>query len=180
MKNRTILKEGRNTDFTLVWAVISFIVWIVILFKYGRSDETLVLLILSQFCFLSYRVLTYGFNSLLLLFCAKKFKINRLKDKVSPIYKIEGWEEYFKIKKYSVYYTKLDLKWSVPFSVLFEEQEYLYDGEHAFISVPKDIAIAWEAEESKKRDKMVLEITQKHKKQQKLDKLNKIFLENYE
>jgi len=182
MENRTPLKEKRNTDLITIWFAISALSGLISTYKYNTDGERALMAILAlQFCFLLYRVLTYCFNSLLLVcFRGKKFKINRLKGRVTPIYKIREAIMYgFYVSKYSVYYTKLDLKWSIPFSVLFEEQEYLWDGEHLFSEEPENLEEAWEFEESEKNLKLALEIAEKDKKQQKLDKLNKVFNENY-
>lgn len=179
MENRTALKENRNSNLCIVWMVISVLVAIIAAIKYDK-DGSLAIILGTQICFLLYRILTYCFNSLLLAcFRGKKFKINRLKGRVTPIYEIEDWEEYFKIKKYSVYYTSLDLKWSIPFSVLFEEQEYLLEGTHEFLTAKENLEEAWERAEGNRKGKLALEIAEKDKKQQKLDKLNKVFNENY-
>jgi len=179
MENKTHLKENRNDNLSITWFIISVLIGIVVLYNYGNDDNALAIILGTQVCFLLYRVLTYCYNSLLLFFTRKKFKINRLKGRVTPIYKIRDTGFDFEVARFSVYYTKLDLKWSIPFSVLFEEQEYLWDGTHEFSEEPGDIASAWEREEGERKGKLALEIAEKDKKQQKLDKLNKIFNDNY-
>lgn len=181
MENRTALKEKRNDDLIVAWFGISALIAAISTYKYSDDAKMVLAIVLtSQFCFILYRVLTYCFNSLL-LFCfrGEKFKINRLKGRVSPIYKIYAADDYYKVARYSVYYTELDLKWSVPFSVLFKEQEYLYDGSHYIQSREENLAEVWGREESEKNLKLASEIAKKDKKQHKLDKLNKVFNDNY-
>ena len=179
MEKRTELKEKRNEILVLVYIGILFISGASILFY--EKEKSLCIVLGVQFLLLLYRVLTYCFNySLLFVFRGEKFKIDRLKGRVTPIYKIyKDWDELFCVEKFSVHYTKLGLQWCIPFSVLFEEQEYISDGKFYFNTAPDEIVGAWELEESSRNLKLALEVAEKVKKQQKLNKLNKVFNENY-
>lgn len=90
----------------------------------------------------------------------------------------------FLIEKFSVNYTSLDLEWSVPFSVLFEEQEYIKEGEQRLeIGYDKvgevNIADFYEKEKNKQDKRYNKKISAKASEQEKIDYLNKIFNENY-
>ena len=74
------------------------------------------------------------------------------------------------------------MQWSIPFSVLFQEQEYILDGVNYFdydLDGIFDIGLLWEEE----NDKEVLEsnskISAENIKKQKIDSLNKTYNENY-
>lgn len=177
----TNLKENRIEKLIIIWFIISFLVPITSIYYYSSDDIAVLTTLETQFCILLYVVLTYCFNCLLLFFFrGEKYKINRLKGRVTPIYKIyESSTDGFFVEKFSVHYTKLDLKWSIPFSVLFEEQEYISDGKHLFKTAPEDIAEAWEQEDNLQNCIEDSILRKKLKKQQKIDKLNKVFNENY-
>lgn len=182
MENRTKLKEKRKDTINIAWVIISFFIPLLLFYKYDGDEQVpFAALLGTQICFLLYRVITYGFNSLLLvLFGDKGFKLNRLKGRVTPIYKIyESRDEGFCIEKFSAHYTKLGLQWSIPFSVLFEEQEYISDGKYFFKTVPEDIAEAWEQEYNLENCIEDSILRKKLLKQQKLNNLNKVFNENY-
>jgi len=192
MEDRTPLKEKRNNYLWLIWAIltigISLSLEFMFKFKTGKPLEaTLVWAFGLQFVFLIYRIITFGFNQFLLLFFRRKIKINRLEGRVTPIYKLSDYGHYFSISKYSAKYTELDLEWSIPFSVLFEEQEYVLEGSYIFTLDDggwkaediTDLEIPYKIKEDEERAEQEREISAKTTKQQKIDNLNKVFNENY-
>lgn len=190
IENRTKLKEKRNEWLWSIFFIMYFIgIGLYIVFvdsKTAKEDFALVPLMGIPLLFGIYRVLTYLFNQFLLLFFrGKKFKINRLKGRITPIYEIEEYIG-FKINKYSVKYTNLNLSWSIPFSVLFQEQEYVLEGSYNFYSedgynIKKvtDISTLYESKDAENKLKYVEKISAKTIKQQKINNLNKVFNENY-
>ena len=181
MENRTELKEKRNNYLWSVFMTVFVISVLLVLVFVDKADQdyyTILVFIGVPLFFTVYRVLTYCFNFVLAKIVKKRFKIDRLKGRVSPIYKLSNYDFSFFIEKFSVKYTSLDLEWSVPFSVLFEEQEYIKEGSHQFICKIEEgfnIAEMYEREESRKKHRLFKKI----QKQQKIDNLNKIFNENY-
>jgi len=193
MENRTALKEKRNEWLWLIWTtltiVFSFIFPIICLTEDKSVDfGEKIFLSAVLFCCISvaYRLLVFCFNSFLAKLVKKRFKIDRLKGRVTPIYEMKEGIESFIIRKFSVVYTPLNLEWSVPFSVLFEEQEYLLEDSYKFFKEQgyileeiKDISLLWEERDASEKLKHNKKISEKIIKQQKIDNLNKQFNENY-
>lgn len=187
MINRTTLKEKRNNWLWLVWIALIVAFYYIFPIVYLIEDNSFnfdekVLFSSIFFCFISisYRVLTYCFNYFLAKIIKKRWKINRLKGIISPIYELrEGRFGDFQIIKYSTKYTNLDLQWSIPFSVLFEEQEYVVDGGYFTENIPDNLVEFWEQEYNLEKAIEHKEISAKTIKQQKIDNLNKVFNENY-
>lgn len=187
MEQRTELKEKRNNQVWFVFLSVYSISLFGVIFLGAKEDNEIQILFLFgvPLLFVVYRSLTYTFNSLLLFFFrGEKRKIDRLKGRVTPIYKIvEAFSENTcYISKYEVQYTKLALQWSLPFSVLFEEQEYIkLEGYH--FNIPtwevSDLESLYEERNAEEKLKYNEEISAKTKKQQKIDNLNKVFNENY-
>ena len=189
MENKTPLKEKRESIVISVYLAI----WLLpvigsILFEVvnnTRGELPLMFMLGTPFVILVYRVLVYLFNRFLLLLFRRKIKINRLKGRVTPIYKIEEYEDidnYSKITKFEVQYTPLNLAWSVPFSVFFEEQEYVKVKTYEFAVKAEDVVDIqemWEEEDRRNNLKKVAKISAKQIKQQKIEELNKTFNENY-
>lgn len=188
MEERTELKEKRNSILWVVWFILAIGagVWYV-RFDTRYPDEDVFFFGVLGFTFLTiiYRCLTYALNCLILLFLPrKKFKIKRLKGRVTPIYKISSYDFYndYVISKFAVEDTDLGLQWSLPFSVIFQEQEYICQGSYDFEGKIEDIKSLEELWESKHRPamlKVVAEVSAKTLKKQKIDNLNKQFKENY-
>lgn len=189
IEERTKLKENRNGILWCVWFGILLMILVYAFVVYGQ-DKDLVGVILFGFVFLSfvYRVVVYSFNSLLLFFFRRKVQIKRLQGKVTPIYKVENNYNSIRIEKFSVKFTPLDLKWSVPFSVLFEEQEYTSDGYYDFegqridyySTIDEDgIRDMWEKRYANDTIEYLNDISAEEKLKKKLDSLNKVFNENY-
>lgn len=185
MEQRTGLKEKRNNQLWFVFFLIYFISLSCGVILFGAKDDKVAFLTLFgvPLLFVVYRVLTYIFNCfLLLLFRRKKWKIDRLKGRITPIYKVIELTGGFSVTKYETQYTKLDLEWSIPFSVLFEEQEYIELEPYYFkypLESTTNISLLWEEEYTRENLKYVEEISAKTEKQQKIDNLNKVFNENY-
>ena len=191
MENRTKLKEKRNNYLWIVFMtvfVIGLMLDLVSLNKADQDDYAGIVFIGVPWLFIFYRVLTFCFNFILAKIVKKRFKIDRLKGRITPIYKIKE-KSYlhstaFLIEKFSVKYTSLDLEWSIPFSVLFEEQEYIKEGEQR-LEVEYDkvgevnIADFYEKEKNKQDKRHNKKISAKASEQEKIDYLNKIFNENY-
>lgn len=190
MENRTKLKEKRNNWLWSIFFITYFLGSVLFIIyvdnKTVKEDFAIIPLIGVPLLFGIYRVLTYFFNQFLyFIFRGKKFKINRLKGRITPIYKIEEYIG-FKISKYSVNYTNLDLEWSIPFSVLFQEQEYVLEGSYSFyfkdgynIKEVTDISALYEKRYFEEMAKKNVKNSAKELKQQKINNLNKVFNENY-
>jgi len=119
-----------------------------------------------------------------------RFKIpppKRFKNKVTPIYKLnvyEGTKNCFSISKYQLEWVDIDFlnyRFSlIPFSALFQRYKYVpvdffYEFEMDLDGVT-DIGLLWESEYSKELE--LKSAAQKEK--DRVNKLNKVFLENYE
>jgi len=129
----------------------------------------------------------------LLLYSNLRFKITapkRFKDKVTPIYEMVTYYEcdsYFKVKKYELKWKEFDFETSlffiVPFSALFLNYKYIEVGEYEFefeISGITDIAALYEDTYNEIHAKELKIKTKDDIKTNRINKLNKIFLENYE
>ena len=142
MEDRIELKEKRILILWLIFFAIYPTILTTVGIVYGE-DWFKCTIFIVPLLFLVYKVITYLFNSLLLVFFRRKTKIDRLKGRVTPIYKLSSPSydnTIFHIKKYSVKYTNLDLKCSIPFSVLFQEQEYVFKGHYFTTKIPDDLA----------------------------------------
>ncbi len=181
MEGRTDLKEKRNGYLWIVFFSVVILLTGITGYKYGENYVKGMPIIIT-FIFVVYRVLCYTLNSLLLFIFRKKFKINRLKGRVTPIYKVTDYDNFFTISKYSVKYTSLDLEWSIPFSVLFEEQEYLEEGCEIFewkIVEGEHIEELYERVKSEECIKEYEASTEKERKREVLKNLNKEYYANY-
>lgn len=186
MINKTALKEERNSWLWIIWTILLIIFSLSFPCLFDTTSTMpfaeKVALSVVLFCFVSvvYRVLTFCFNFILAKIVKKRWKIDRLKGRVSPIYRlIEGSFGDFQVIKYSTKYTNLELQWSIPFSTLFEEQDYIVNGEYFTNNIPTDLAEFWEGEHNLEK---CVEDSISHKKtikKQKIDNLNKVFNENY-
>jgi len=185
MENKTELKESRNGWFWLIWLTVTVVFGLSLEFVFEiEGDKPLTVTFLGtlgvQFLFVIYRVLIFCFNSFLAKIVKKRWKIDRLKDRVSPIYKFN--ERYYRVEKYTAQYTNLDLEWSVPFSILFLEQEYIKEGKEYYVENLDeviDLETFWDANYAKDQLKYIKKVAEKTKKQQKIDNLNKTFNQNY-
>jgi hypothetical protein len=126
------------------------------------------------------------FNNLLLLIFNSRIKIDNLKGKVSPIYKlyaIKDTDTYYEIEKFDLEWTCLDLEWCVPFSVLFEKRAYVSKGVFDFIiknlDEVTDTASMWEEQYNIKNAEKLKNVSKKEKFTNRLKELNKVFNENY-
>lgn len=189
MTDRTKLKENRNNWLWYVWVILTISISSSLESVFKLSTEkpleaSFLWALGLQFIFVVYRVLTFCFNSFLAKIVKKRFKINRLKGRVNPIYNVyhEHGDKYFTITRYSVNYTPLKLQWSLPFSILFEEQEYI-EGESYYFDYDledvTDISLLWEEQDASEKLKYNKKISAKTLKEQKIEKLNKVFNENY-
>jgi len=105
----------------------------------------------------------------------------------TSIYKLTNYGYYFTISKYSVEYTNLDLEWSIPFSTLFQEQEYILEGSYNFtlddggwkVEDVTNLEIPYKIKDEQSRQVEELINSAKTLEQQKIDNLNKVFNENY-
>jgi hypothetical protein len=184
MENRTELKEKRNGALWTLWFMVLLSSIVFTPFYIEEESKEVVLLTSLSVCLVSivYRVLTYCLNCFLRAVIKKRFKINRLKGRITPIYKLIEYERYFEIVKYSAKYTPLDLQWSIPFSVLFEEQEYVKEGCEEFemeIQDGTDIKKLYDYRKELKANKNDIKETEENLRKQRIDKLNKEFNENY-
>jgi len=189
MENKTPLKEKRESTVISIYLIIWLLPTIVSLLflALDKVDKDLPMMFLLGIPVLIgiFRLSVYLFNSFLLLFFRRKIKIDRLKGRVTPIYKVkEGYSnDCCWITKFEVQYTPLDLAWSVPFSVLFEEQEYIEVGKYVFAVKAEEevtnIQELWETEDKKYSLKKVARKAAKKVKEQKIEKLNQTFLDNY-
>ena len=171
-----------------VVVVIWFSLWIYfggfIVPKLTTSEEEASFTSTIGYIFLTftYIVITCLINEITKKPVKYRFKINRLKNNKSPIYRVRNVVDGVSVERFSVQYTDLDLYAILPFSVLFLEQSYVSDGIFEF-SVKVDSidspSVLWE-EEYDKVNKIKLEKTaKKDKEQSKLKTLNKEFDENY-
>ncbi len=181
-------KEKRENTVIVVWLTV-WLLPVIISMVYGLFngfDKDLPMMFLLGIPVLIgiFRLSVYLFNSFLLLFFRRKIKIDRLKGRVTPIYKVkEGYSnDCCWITKFEVQYTPLDLAWSVPFSVLFEEREYIEVGKYVFAVKAEEVTNIqelWETEDKKYSLKKAARKAAKKVKEQKIEKLNQTFLENY-
>lgn len=185
MENRSILKEKRNNILWSIWLVLTILscVLLEIEYKNEKWDSVIITGALGfQFLAVFYRLLTFCFNFILAKIVKKRFKLNRLKGRVSPIYEVEDFTDFIRIKKYDIEYTELDLQWSVPFSVLFLEQEYICKGGY-YATKPlirtKELSQLWEEENKKELEKKLKKENKEQKRQKEINELNKQFNENY-
>lgn len=142
----------------------------------------------SQIILAGYVFLVLVFNSLLSNF---KFRVKlsppkRFKNKVTPIYELNVYEEvrnWFSISKYQLEWTDFGATsyrfWLLPFITLFQRYKYVpvdcYEFEMDLDGVT-NIGLLWEGKYSKE-----LEVKSAAQKElEKVNKLNKVFLENYE
>jgi hypothetical protein len=167
------------------WQLITHISVLVLLFIFDMcSDSDIPFSLLFIGLTVVFRVFTFCFNFLLAKVVKKRWKIDRLKGRVSPIYKLEQeeWNSLYWVKKYTVQYTPLKLDWSVPFSSLFLEQEYVKEKKEYvvenFFDV-EDLEIYYESRWAKDNLKYIKNTAEKTKKQHKIENLNKTFNENY-
>ena len=176
------LKEKRNNLFWYIHISLSILIWIIFTLITDKVKGVLIA-VFFQFVMVAYRILTFCFNSFLRKIIKKRWKINRLKGRVTPIYKVDTFQEisnYFEVTKYQVEYTDLKLAWSVPFSVLFLEQEYIKQKTYKFEYIPmEDIERLWEEKHEKREAKISAEKLKEQQKKDKLNQLNKVFNENY-
>lgn len=124
-----------------------------------------------------------------------KFRIKlsppkRFKNKVTPIYELVPWEETkncFSISKYQLERTDFDSGcyrfWLLPFITLFQRYKYVpvdcYEFEMDLDAVT-NIGLLWESVFAKRYSKESELKTAAQKELEKVNKLNKVFLENYE
>ena len=190
MEERTALKEKRSewvwNIFFMIYGLTNMLFIAYVDDKIALEDIALVALMGIPLLFGVYRLLVFCFNLFLAKIIKKRFKINRLKGRVTPIYKIEEYTEYFIITKFSVQYTNLELCWSVPFSTLFEEQEYIKEGSYKFFlsdgfktDEVNNTSVLYEKRHFEVTAKKSLKNSAKELKQQKINNLNKVFNENY-
>ena len=185
MKNKTELKEKRD-DYLWLTLFTMFTIFVVgTMYSVGNNLITNDQAIDYTFSFLGffiiYRIFTFCFNFLLAEIVKKRWKINRLKGRVTPIYKLEEQYGEYSVIKYSAEYTELNLMWTIPFSVLFLEQEYVVQGAYK-VSFIKDLnSLEDYYEEIDKHHKLNQQAknTAKNNKKQKIEILNKTFNENY-
>jgi hypothetical protein len=191
-EQRSVLKEKRNSYLWLFWIGFTILVSISLEFIFGFKtskplEATAIWAIGLQLLAIVYRVLTFCFNSFLAKIVKKRWKIYRLKGRVSPIYKLTNYGYYFTISKYSVEYTNLDLEWSIPFSTLFQEQEYILEGSYNFtlddggwkVEDVTNLEIPYKIKDEQSRQVEELINSAKTLEQQKIDNLNKTFNENF-
>ncbi|HSE99739.1 MAG TPA: hypothetical protein VLA48_02495 [Nitrososphaeraceae archaeon] len=140
-----------------------------------------------------YLLLVLGFNSLLSRFIKFRIKLSppkRFKNKVTPIYKLVPWEETkncFSISKYQLEWTNFGATsyrfWLLPFITLFQHYKYVpvdcYEFEMDLDGVT-NIGLLWEGKYAKKYSKELELKSAAQKELEKVNKLNKVFLENYE
>lgn len=185
MENRSILKEKRNTILWGIWLGLTILscIWLKIEWKDEKFDDIIFTGALGfQFLALFYRLFTFCFNFILAKIIKKRFKLNRLKGRVSPIYQAEDFTDFIRVHKYAVEYTKLDLQWSVPFSVLFLEQEYIYKGGYyttKSLIKTKELSQLWEEKNKEELEEKLKKENKEQKRQREINELNKQFNENY-
>jgi len=139
-----------------------------------------------------YLILVLGFN------CAIreskiKFKLpppKRFLTKITPIYKVSVYEEvenYFNISKYELAWIDFCSEnyrfWLLPFCGLFQRYKYQAVGFYAFeqkLEEGMNIEDSYETKSAEENKKQIEEKTAEQKELDKINKLNKIFLENYE
>lgn len=123
-----------------------------------------------------------------------RFKIpapKRFKNKVTPIYKLNSYEEaknWFSISKYQLEWTDFDATsyrfWLLPFITLFQRYKYVpvdffYEFEMDLDGVT-NIGLLWEGEFARRNSKEIEVKSAAQKELEKINNLNKVFLENYE
>jgi hypothetical protein len=185
MKNKTELKEKRDSYLWLTLFTLFTIFVVSTIYSVGNNlitnDQTISYTFSFLGFFIIYRVLTFCFNFLLAEIVKKRWKINRLKGRVTPIYKLEEQYGEYSVIKYSAEYTELNLMWTIPFSVLFLEQEYIVQGAYKVGALKDVISLEDYYEDADKRNKLNQQAknTAKNNKKQKIEILNKTFIENY-
>ena len=156
------------------------------------AENIFISILASQILLAIWIIISIIANSIILE-CKFRFKISapkRFKDKVTPIYAIITYHEletYFKVKKYELKWKEFNLEtslfYSVPFASLFLKYKYVEVGEYEFeyeISGITDIALLYEDKYNEIHAKKLEIKTEKDIKTHRINKLNKIFLENYE
>jgi hypothetical protein len=181
MEDNSKLKEERDGNLVVFFASG----YIFLMLYWAFSDRDLgnfaELVLWYTLAVVVYRILTFCFNSFLAKIIKRRWKINRLKGRVSPIYRIKESHSQYKVVKYSVEYTKLCLDWVIPFSTLFLEQEYVKQGEYKTNSLRDVVDLEKFFEDADKRHKLNLEAQNaaKKNKKQTIEILNRTFNDNY-
>ncbi len=149
-------------------------------------------LLFAQIILGIYLLLVLGFNCLIgnIKFRFKLPPPKRFLTKVTPIYKVSVYEEvenYFNISKYELAWIDFCSGnyrfWLLPFCGLFQIYKYQPIGFYAFeqkLEEGIDIGAMYEVKFAEENKKQIEERTAEQKELDKIDKLNKTFLENYE
>jgi hypothetical protein len=173
-----------KNKFTLGWALI-YVLFIVSLMYYFYPERDASVFIAPTLIILTLRCLIYFFNCLLSRTIKKRVKINSLKDKESPIYKLwktEYGEHY--ISKYQKAVKSLELNWEIPFGFLFEKEVFDFVNSYHMpkMNLTKDLDIEeyWEKEHEKVTGISRAEKKKEEEEQKFIDKLNEKFNRNYE
>lgn len=147
--------------------------------------------IFAQLILSGYLLLVGGFNDLIGKF---KFRVKlsppkRFKNKVSPIYKLTVWEgtkNCFSIGKYELQWVDFYESyrfWLLPFTALFQRYKYVAIDYYEFeidLDGVTNIGLLWESEFARRHKKEIDLKSAEQKELEKVNNLNKIFLENYE
>jgi hypothetical protein len=174
------LKQKFQLGWMLIW--VSFVIVLTYHSYLGGGISVLIVPALSIGIL---RCLIYFFNCFLSRIIKKRVKINSLKDKESPIYKLwkkEYGEHY--ISKYQKAVKSLELNWEIPFGFLFEKEVFDFVNSYHMpkMNLTKDLNIEeyWE-KEHKKVTSISRDAKKKEEEEQKLlNKLNEKFNRNYE
>jgi hypothetical protein len=156
------------------------------------AEKVFISALFSQFLLVVWILLSFAINCLI-IYSNIRFKIpapKRFKDKITPIYEMATYyelESYFTIKKYVLKWEEFNyetnLFYIAPFGSLLLKYKYVQVGEYEFedkIGDVTDIAILYEDKYNKIHAKELESKTEKDIKTNRINKLNKTFLENYE
>jgi hypothetical protein len=149
-------------------------------------------LLFGQIILAIYLLIVLCFNASLrcLKFRIKLPPPKRFLVKITPIYEVNVYDEiddYFDIIKYElawVDFNSFDYKFYIlPFCTLFKRYKYYEAGSYGFeqkLEESADIGLLYEEKFAEKNKKQMEVETAKQKELDKINKLNKVFKENYE
>jgi hypothetical protein len=186
------MKDKHISTIWLIYTVVMALIGSQLEGREPVAEKAFLLALFAQILLGVWILLSVAINFLIIYFNIR-FKIpapKRFKDKITPIYELVTYHEavdYFTIKKYVLKWEEFNyetnLFYIVPFVSLLLKYKYVEIGEYEFehnISDVTDIALLYEDKYNEIHAKELESKTEKDIKANRINKLNKTFLENYE
>jgi hypothetical protein len=186
------MKDKHISTIWLIYTVVMALIGSQIEGEEPLPEKIFFSALIAQFLLVIWILLSFAIN-FLILYSNIRFKIpapKRFKDKITPIYEMATYHEavyHFTIKKYVLKWEEFNyetnLFYIVPFVSLLLKYKYVEVGEYEFeyeISGITDIALLYEDRYNEIHAKELEIKTEKDIKTNRINKLNKTFLENYE